>query len=401
MLKRLMLLVFALALLIGVGVSANAIAGDFTGDMTYRWQGWDNYDQNADNDDGQAESRLRSRITFGGEVNENALYALTVENYRILGDPVNDVNSIYQASFTMLDFLYEDLDVTVGRMPIAYGRERVLGVEDWNLSRNILFDGFHATYGFDSGGLDYVSFQLPETFAGKYDDGMGDTDLMGLYMHYDASEDFWFEPYALLTTTENFADPDIDNDRLFTFGALVDYNRDGLHFYGEAVMSSGTDYGLASERDISTLGYYAGLFYDFDSSVEPYIGFEYDYASGQDDSADMTVFSSPYGSTSDYLGIMDIVPWSNVAAMRFAGGFTPATGLDVGLDFFIFNLAEQDAAGNDKIGSEIDVKLDYAMNEDVSLEAGLGMFSFDKDSAGYVDPGDPMYFLWLGARLGF
>jgi len=400
MLKRLLILVVALAVLIGVGLAASAQAGDFTGSMWYRWEGWDNADQDGDADDAEASARLRSRIAFAGDVNENADYNLTVENFRVFGDPASDVNSVYQATFTMRNFLVADLDVTLGRMPVAYGRERVIGVEDWDLATNILFDGAHGRYNFESGWLDYFNFKLQETYGGKYASGAGDDNVTGLYMHYDANEKFWFEPYAMMMTHENWADPDIDNDRLMVFGGLVDYARNGLHFYGEAVVQTGTTY-LPAERDHSALGWYTGLFYDFDSAIEPYIGFEYNFASGDDAATpENEAFSSPYGSHSEFLGIMNVQGWHNVTAMRFAGGFTPVENLDVAADFFLFTEAE-DTGADDAIGSELDIKLNYMLNADVDLEGGLGMFTYEDAADLYAAPGDAMYFVWAGARLFF
>jgi hypothetical protein len=400
MLKRLLILVVALAVLIGVGLAASAQAGDFTGSMWYRWEGMENLDQDGDADDASAFSHLRSRIAFAGDVNENADYNLTVENYRVLGDAASDANSVYQATFTMRNFLVADLDVTLGRMPVAYGRERVIGIEDWDLATNILFDGAHGRYNFESGWLDYFNFKLQETKGGKYTSGAGDDNLTGLYMHYNANENFWFEPYAMMMTHENWASPDVDNDRAMMFGGLVDYVSNGLHFYGEAVVQTGTTY-LPAERDLSALGWYAGLFYDFDSSIEPFIGFEYSFASGDDAATpENESFFSPFGSPSEFLGIMNKQGWNNVTAMRFAGGFTPIENLDVSADFFLFT-EDQDTGVDDAIGSELDIKLNYMLNADVDLEGGLGMFTYDKTAGGYMAPGDAEYFVWAGARLFF
>ncbi|MBU0741046.1 alginate export family protein [bacterium] len=401
--KRIAYLMFALALLIGMGVTANALAGDTSGSMVYRWQGMNNMDQDSDLDDAQGAGHMRTRVTFAGDVDHNASYNLTVENYQIFGDAGPDANSIYQATFTMKDFLFEDFDVTLGRMPVAYGRERVIGVEDWDLATNILFEGLRGRYSFESGWLDFFNFKLIETFGGKYVDpaGEGDTDIMGLYLHYDASPDFYFEPYVITATTENWADPDIDNDSMFMFGGLFDYIHEGIHFYGEVVAQSGTMY-VPAEMDQSALGYYAGLFYDFESEVEPYIGFEYNYASGDDitTAGKDEGFGAPFGSVSDFLGIMNVVDWCDVTALRFAGGFTPTEGLTASADFFLFTLAEA-VGGDDAIGNEIDIMFDYLLNDDVDLEAGLGMFSYDEKSTMYVNPGDSRYFVWAGASLDF
>lgn len=416
MLKRLLLLICALALMIGAGMvsAARAYEGVY-GAMDYRWNGVGNTDQDSDVDDGMGFSELLAAIDFTGTTKGNASYLITLENYRVLGDPASDRKEVYQATFTLHDFLFADFDVTFGRLPVAYGRERMIGKNSWALNpdERAVFEGYHGRYAFDGGWLDFFNFKMAERYGAKYTTMVGDTDLSGLYLHYDAGDDFWFEPYALLLTTENYNAPeDISNDKQFTFGALVDYMAEGVHFYAEAAVQTGTDYGPGTEVDTSALGWYAGLFYDFDHSTAPYLGVEYNFASGEDGAtAELDAFGSLAGSSRDYLGIMNIVPWTDVKALRFAGGFSPVPGLDVGADFFTFAKEQVAAGADDGIGKELDLTADYALEEDVDLHWGLGVFFFDEPAAAgksaiafpgaYADPGDPIYFTWLGASLEF
>ena len=445
MLKQLMILVTALALMLGAGAVTSAQAGagaDIHGDMTYFWNGFNNFDQNTDVDDGEGYAEMLTAIHFGGKVNSSGSYMMTLENYRVFGDETINRNEVYQATFTVDDFLFNDFDLTFGRMPVAYGRERVVGTNSWELDPEVrmTFEGYHGRYNFEGGWLDHFNFKMNETRGSKYDTdlspaGIGDTDLMGFYMHYDATEDFWFEPYAILLTTENYQAPtDMNNDKMFTYGALVDYASDGIHFYAEATVQTGTEYHVVeevkaiSEIDTSALAWYAGLFYDFDSSAEPFIGFEYNFASGEDGATDeKDAYNSLAGSSRDYLGIMNIVAWDNVneegaglegvTAMRFAGGATLATDFDVTVDYLVFAKDQVADGADDAIGTEIDIQFDYALNDDVSLEAGVGLFMFDKATAvediegdvlksevgglRYEEPGDSMMFAWFGATLAF
>jgi alginate export protein len=411
MFKRLMILLAALALMVGIGAVTTAQATDVNGSMVFRWEGFDNQDLDSDMDDAYGMSQLRTRVGFGGDVGDNAAFMLMIENYRVLGEEDSSIDELYQATFTVRDFLFDDYDVTFGRMPVAYGRERILGDEEWSMNpdERMIFEGYHSRYSFENGWFDFFNFKLNESHSDRYDGGMGDANLAGFYMHYDANESFWFEPYTLMTVTDNYdvaGAEDYDNDKTMTFGALVDYVHNGLHFYGEATVLSGTEYIVGgAETDISALGWYGGLFYDFDSTAEPFIGFEYNFASGDEaDSADeQGAFSSPYGSSRDYLGIMNLVEWSNVKAMRFAGGFMPVDGLDVGADFFVFDTEQEITDVDTRIGTELDITLDYMLNEDVDLHGGFGMFSFeegdiaDKDTAS----NDAQLFGWMGASVNF
>ena len=419
MMKRLMLLIFALALLVGMGVATSAaMAGDVDGELWWRWTGWNNLlDADGDTDDAFAYAMMRARINLGGEF-DGGYYNIGLQDYFDFGTWDNDIDywhegvysedlDVYEANFTLTDFLFEGFDATAGRMQLAYGRERVIGTDDWNFEHEIFFDGFKGHYTLEKGWFDLLCLKLYESWDNKYYDfyGQGDTDMRGVYFHYDAMPELYFEPYALLITSENWeaeGATEVDNTKMWTFGALVDYQKDGFHFYGEGTLMSGTD--ELNDMDISANAFYAGLFYDFESEYNPYIGFEYNMASGQDDSDDMTAYYAPFASRHDFLGMMDIAEqfgenlWTDIQAMRFAGGFTPTENLDISLDYFMFTEAEVDDGDEDDIGAELDIKLDYMYRDDVHFEAGLGMFmpgdQFDDDS-------DSVVFGFLGTKVLF
>ncbi len=368
---------------------------------------------------------LRTRVGIGGELDDNASYMLMLENYRVLGDPDNDVNEIYQATFTVNNFLFNDFDVTFGRMPVAYGRERIIGKEDWAMdpAERMLFEGYHGRYSFENGWFDYFNFKTCESYGEKYDFTGAWPRRLG---HLRLLHALRRQRVLLVRALRH----PLDHREL---GRSGHRQRQGLHLrrpgglragrpalYGEVTAQTGTTYAYelattkdyaAGEMDISTLGWYAGVFYDFDATAEPYIGFEYNYASGEDGTTDeMDAFGSLAGSSRDYLGIMNIVPWTDVVAMRFAGGFSPVDGLDLSADFFMFE-RDQEVAEETKIGTELDIALDYMLNEDVDLHGGVGMFTYDEASAiapskstsygSYMEPGDSMIFAWFGASVGF
>ena len=381
MFKRLMLLVGALAVLVGMGMmTTTAMADDITGDISYRWMGWDNEDYDSDLDDDYSFSAMRSRFGFAGVVGENASYDFILQNYTELGKDDDGINSLYKATFTLNNFFIDGFDMTFGRTPLSYGNERVFGVEDWHLDVDPTYDGCFGHYAFDGGWVDVVKVKNAEGL-----DMTTDVTTHGFYMHYDAMENFFFEPYYLWTTFED-ADPDVDSDTSAVYGALFDYTMDALNFYGESIFQSST----IGDADLSAMAYYFGVVYDFDMSVDPYIGFEYNVASGIDDvTADMAF--SPMGSTSEYLGIMGMVAWSDLTAMNFNGGFTPMPGLVMEFDYWTY---EGNESGDAK-GTELNVKADYELNEDINLELGLGIFTPDGDNV------DGAMFAWFGTGFGF
>ncbi|MBT7311311.1 hypothetical protein HN843_06070, partial [bacterium] len=198
MFKRLMLLVGALAVLVGMGMmTTTAMADDITGDISYRWMGWDNEDYDSDLDDDYSFSAMRSRFGFAGVVGENASYDFILQNYTELGKDDDGINSLYKATFTLNNFFIDGFDMTFGRTPLSYGNERVFGVEDWMLNFDPTYDGCFGHYAFDGGWVDVVKVKNSEGF-----DSATDVTTHGFYMHYDAMENFFFEPYYLWTTFE-------------------------------------------------------------------------------------------------------------------------------------------------------------------------------------------------------
>jgi hypothetical protein len=387
MFKRMMLLVGALAVLVGMGMmTTTAMAGDITGDLYYRWNGWDNQDYSADSDDDFSFSAMRTRVGYAGTSGENISYNFVLENFSELGSGNDGVNSLYTAAFTYNNFFIDGFDMTFGRTPLSYGNERVFGKEDWMLGTSPTYDGAFGHYGFDGGWVDM--FKVKNTEGSNF--GF-DSTTFGFYMHYDAMENFFFEPYYMWTVTED-ADDDMDDDKDAVYGALFDYTMDALNFYGEGIFQSNT----SGETDLSAMAYYFGVVYDFNHSVNPFIGFEYDVASGVADATSDMAYT-PMGSANEYLGIvyaLDKGVWSDLTAMNFNSGFTPMAGLDFTFDYWTYEGTES----GDAIGTELDLTVTYDLNADVELDFGLGIYTPDSED---MPDADSTMFAWFGTGFNF
>jgi hypothetical protein len=464
MMKRLMFLILSLAVLIGMGLATSAaIAGEgIYGQMRWRWEGFKNYDFTSDANDAWGQNLLRSRIGYKTTIGEHGMFKMSVENTHILGGdwgyasydpfylygydkqgPSGYGEDIYlnEAVLGIKDFATEGLDLYGGRMHLSYGNQRIIGPDDWAMNHENRFDGFKSHYAFEDGWFDLLCLWLAEAGPYKWNTGDGDINLRGLYGHYDVNEQFYFEPYILWLAQNhndisNYPAPDtagLKTDNMMIFGALLDYMSDnGLHVYAEGTLESATIHDFAPNPDIdwSALGFYGGVFYTVDNELEPFLGVEFNYASGT--SADdftndkIKTFVSPFGSFSNYMGRMNFVGWSNTASLRFSGGLTPTEGLDFKVDFYLFKLAKDEDAAyfnisgdmlyNDNfvywpgqlnadgvfdksVGTEIDIFLNYNVEEGVDVEAGLGMFS----AGDYFGPDanlDSVMFGWLGAQVG-
>lgn len=467
MVKRLMFLILSLAVLLGMGLATSAAfaGGTLSGDIDWRWEGWKNADDwSSDSDDNIGYMVMRSRLGYSGEIGERGLFEMSIQNVRVQGGDMwwdyyygpypskaawgpgwnNHEIVLHEANMGVTDFLFDGFDAYAGRFSLDYGRGRVIGNNDWAFHDEHRFDGFLGHYEMDKGWFDLLCMKVFEGFWNKYnedpEDYPGDWDTRGVYAHFDAAEGFYVEPYIFYTTMDNWGDEEddgmIDNSSLFTFGALAKYVSDnGLSFYAEGLINTGTMvYGPESddEYDLSQLGFYAGGAYEFASEVKPFIGAEFNYASGtKDDDEEDKTFRSPFGSyagRNGYMGIMDMVDWANTASFRFFGGLTPVEGTDIKLDFYMFKLATDedfayggyslfytpdytsddrwtptpDADGNvDKnVGTEIDFFVDHQIDENVTISGGLGIFSFG-DYFGPDNDYDSVMFGYLNGRISF
>ncbi len=470
MFKRVMFLILSLALLVGMGLATTAAfaANGVYGQERWRWEGWNNHpsgwlfgefgDPPAKNvDDSFGYSFLRSRLGYSTDIGEHGMFNVCFENTRIFG--LQDAFStpsywdnerivLHEGYLGFSDFIWKGLDVYAGRFSLSYGRERVIGPEDWSFYHKNRFDGFKSHYMFEKGWFDLLDLKISETLIDKYDGEAGDTDLRGAYVHIDAMEGLYVEPYALWASRDNYhKDPTLKNDNYFVFGALIDYMSNmGLHLYGEAVLESGTAHffdvetDVLSEEKLSTLGAYVGAFYEMDMTSKPFIGAEFNYASGtKADDTKIKTFHSPFGSYSTYMGIMNMVDWANTASFRFSGGLTPIEKTDIKLDVYLFKLAQADDSAyggfsfftppslpsltgdlnplpgrlmpgastiSKSVGTEFDLMVNHQIEENVTATAGVSMFKFGDYFGKNIVNGQPedwanTLFGWIGAQVQF
>ncbi len=483
MIKRLIILIFSLAVLIGLGLATSAAMageeGKVFGEVRWQYMGWDNaFDANSNVKDQLAVNWLRARLGYKAKVGDRAWAKFSVENLRIFGgdDAVagyfwgngdyipetkglafnsgdNDAIFLHEAVLGMDDFLFRGFSAWGGRSGYAFGNERILGKNDWVMPYQNRFDGFGGAYKGKEGNwwMKLLCLTIEETGLDRYNpwefggDYLGDTWLRGIYVHYEASEAFWFEPYLFRLSTAGGEDADdsiadsftLDSSSVWEFGALFDYEGDyGVHFYAEGVYQSGSmkDFDDTGGRpftkvdtDITAFGAYAGLFYTFDSTTSPHLGVEWNYASGtkSDDASNnkMKTFMSPFGSYGEYMGRMNILDWANTSSFRFNGGLTATEGLNLWIDFWLFKLAQDedtaygpygssisgvDNDGDGKfdsksVGTEVDFFAEYMVDEAIWFEGGLGIFSLGDyfGESSDINPLDSILIGYLGAKVKF
>jgi hypothetical protein len=133
------------------------------------------------------------------------------------------------------------------------------------------------------------------------------------------------------------------------------------------------------------------------------------YASGDSDLADTDAeaFFVPAGQSYYWAEIMGLGTFdnqasagscanavSNLMAANLGVGFTAMEKVKVAADLWFANLVEENAAGDDELGTEIDLKLTYPLIENMKLEL-IGAYLSAGDATGDDDP------IEFGTRISF
>ncbi len=213
---------------------------------------------------------------------------------------------------------------------------------------------------------------------------------------------------------------------MFTLGlgaSLQDILSKGLEIFFQFYFQTGTITEVGTTNiDAKGIALEFGLKYAFDSSLRPWIEGKVDLLSGDDGTGatddEVEAFLS-YESVSDLM-ILDNpyfgLDWdTNVLVFKFSGGvaFSAGAGKENVRLSAVFGLAKTDEdvtfglVTEDKLGTELDIKLDYDYSKQVTLEAG-GAFLFGSDileqaGGGSTDPdadSNAMLF-WWGVRAKF
>jgi len=345
----------------------------------------------------------------------------------IIGAPqgLSDENgfSLYQGYITLEDVgAYEGLSVKIGRQEIVAGTEWFFGNNDFG--PGLSYDAVSATYAQDD--LQLLAFvaKLAEgrTQWGTEDDA--DVDLYGIYGTWMGLEDMVVDGYfaflraADLATSMQAPMPeapdDLDDDplELYTLGTRVGGLYEALDYNVEGALQWGDN---GYDGNYEAWAFDAGIGYTFDHDINPRLGFNYTFSSGDDDENDddTETFLAPFADNYHRYGYMDLVGLGNLNVMKLSATCEPAE--KVGLGAHILHLlavehedgiapagAEGGARANaDTIGTELDLVANYAYSEDLSFElayAYLWAGPYIKDV--FLD-GDDMQRVYLQARLAF
>jgi len=415
--KRIILSVFAAAVTAAWAIPASA--GDVTFSGQYRLRG--EYIENNDFSDATNDANdfwaQRVRLTANAKATDDVSVKITLQDTRTWGaegtttagspgvsgpqltDAGTSINSnvdIHEAYLNVTNIFGTPVSLRAGRQELAYGDERLIGSFGWN-NNGRAFDAFKLMYSNDAVNVDAFTATISEGGSQSVVPTTGDdTYFSGVYATLkQLIPNNTLDVYLL-----NLNSGTSEAANIYTIGARVKGAAAGVDYTVELPFQFGEEGTLAGGSDISAWAFAAKAGYTLPTPMKIRVGAEYDFATGQDpDETDNTVFSNLFPTNHAHFGIADVTganQWSNISAWSV----NASVDLNEKLRLFVayWDFTQDEAAGDDEIGSEIDVVATYKYNNNLNLEAGASRF-FVGDALA-VD-GDDRDFAYLQITANF
>ncbi len=288
--------------------------------------------------------------------------------------------------------------IRLGRQELSYGSQRLLGAFDWsNVAQT--FDAGKVILEFEQPKLNIDIFgggKTPVKSPREQDDlydGSANDRVGGYYAVYKGMKDFTIDQYVINRNTDgqtvSFGQTGDGEVEDYTIGGRVagKIADTSFDFELEAAKQVGNSGSLDADAQMAI----AILGYTFDQAWHPRLSFEFDYASGDRNSADgkRQTFDNIHPTNHFYYGFMDFVSLQNINNYRFQIKADPTKKLNVQSDFHLIfldspkdnlygaNKAVKRAttAGADPyVGSEIDLLAKYQVTNFMSMLTGYSHF---------------------------
>ena len=399
---------------------------EFRHRMEYR----QNFDFRDNADDEDAFDLLRARLNLQWTPVKPVKLFMQWQDSRIAGDEF--ANKTAYENFMDLRQLYVDyedavlidainmnkLSLRAGRQEFSYGAQRLLGGFNWsNIAQT--FDGGKL-------GAHFSTFHTQlDIFAGEKTNNKSPKQADDLF---DGSNKD--RVWAYYATAKAFGETLIENYLIrratyknVSFGPSGSSEIDDYTFGGrlKKSFSNGIDYELEvagqwgdfRDQDVAAMMAVGIVGYTFQAPWQPRAAFEFDYGSGDSDPTDgkMTAFDNLYPTNHLFYGYMDFISLQNLNDYRFQISAKPTKKLKLQGDLHLIFLdtpkdsfysaaraVTRTAAASlsdvsPHVGNEIDLTVDYKLNNYVNVHAGYSHFFAGKylQETGANDDADFVY----------
>jgi len=368
----------------------------------------------------------QTRLWADADVNEHLRVFIQLQDARTFGAAgttvgyanayaENSIFDLHQGYFDLKKLFDLPLTVRVGRQEIIWGDHRVIGNFVWsNVGR--VFDAGRFMWDTDAIHAEVFAAKVDEDgyllSSGTNDSGGSDENVYAaqlafkklvpgallelMYIQKNDQDDT--ATGATLAATANQAaagDPVVIHD----FGVRIDGKLPNLDAVDYTIESHGQvgDYGTQDQEAWAFAGKVGYTFKEV--AWKPRIGFEYDFASGDDDidDNDHETFDNLYPTNhwQGIYGFADLVSWQNMHDFRGQFKVAPTSKMTVQVDYHWFVLDEEEdgwylanaslatgAATNrslydtddDDLAQEFDLTISYDLYKNVKILAGYSFF---------------------------
>ncbi len=374
---------------------------------------WGNYHSTVGKDDVNSIG-AEAQLAFDARVSEKTSVGITMhasdawgdntstglgDTTRITGDSSSNEGVHIDAQRIVLkvaDIYNTGVDMTAGRQAIEFGKERVIGDDDWRLNRTS-FDGFRFDndLGDGAGKWTLVALRLNDSDNGSSDElvpGGGvstvdNADLYGAYYTTAMNGVGNVDLYVFHLEDMNYSDSGaVGRTRFTTYGARwASEDMGGLCFDAEGVTQFGELMGDRTHNyGFGTYAVHAGACFK-PGNIEFFDGFHagYDYATGGDDSSENYLQIAP--SLHGWFGLTDFFGWSNIQHWTVGTSFKMGDGTvcvgyhwnrrastDAG--FAGYNYSSATSGGDKALGQEADLAYTVECSKSTSVGMGMGYF---------------------------
>jgi hypothetical protein len=287
------------------------------------------------------------------------------------------------------------LGMKFGRQELSYGDERLIGAFAWNNVGRV-FDAAKVRYERETVWVDFFAANVvinsrPAGNGGTFDDEADwADDFFGAYGRFAVFEKHALEAYALYRDKDDaeFNGPTREH---VTIGGRFETNAKMAPW--DYFVEAAGQFGTFADADHSAFAGVIGTGYTLAGCpAVPRIGFEYNYATGDNDPTDddSHTFDNLYPTNHKFYGYMDLFAWKNIHNPRLTVSCKPHDQVKVQLDGHMFWLANNadawyrangaairaDPAGDASsyVGSEVDLTVTYTPHKRVNIQAGYSHF---------------------------
>jgi hypothetical protein len=383
--KKTLVLLFAALLVVAFTVPASAFDSVFGGYNRVRYyiqQGFSGVKDDSSQNVNQWDTRTRLFYTavFSDDFKFVNAFEFNVTFGAAPGGTVGtDGTGIFRIKHSYSDFRTGTLRWTLGLQPATLARG-FLFADD--------FAGAIVRYQPGTTGDMLIPFMYAKVSEGGIGDPNNDTTLMALYPYFPMGS-MTINPYFVY----GWVNLGEDND-VYWLGVDFDWKLDNLGLWFTGIYNAGD---VNAAVDISA--YLAAIGANF-ALGQIGLSAEFFYATGDDDPADdsLDAFQLPPGASYYWAEIMGYGIFdnqvsagapadkiSNIMAFNIGADFALTDQFKLAADIWYANLAEDNAAGDADLGTEIDLVLTYNIIENLKLEV-VGAYLVAGDATGDEDP---------------